>query len=475
MLSAMLNDLPEDVLMDVFARLPVKSLLQFKCVCKSWYAIIRDPIFITKHVNHQSALSNNGYLAITRRGGTFGGKCLISLVSYETYREILKITIPFTKEHGRAPFRIVGSCNGVLCLNVSKLGDTIFLFNPATSEFKKLPKPDRFDELNSYQLGDDIDVSIGLGFGDDAKSNDYKLVRIFSSKMVGGKVYSEVDVYSLRTNSWRRKDKLVLGTVMNNSFSRAFINGALHWRGATSVAVSNLIISFGIRDEVCRCIELPEFDWDGNEMYEWFPFVMKESLAVVICSGFQMICNIWVMNEYGINESWTKQLRVEPICVDRLAGCGRNEELLFVKGSRMFVYDQQRLKPLRDIIKQNFIGIDLASIIFLDYIFGIDVASCELEVVNHIESLVTIEGTKVLVKREYKKGWFRENFIFLFLVLILIVFIGYHWYYYSTRQNGFPSRNIPKTIRYDNYFCLYYFFVLMYNFLLWEELIKWVQ
>ena len=67
MLSAMLNDLPEDVLMDVFARLPVKSLLQFKCVCKSWYAIIRDPIFITKHLNHQSALSNNGYLAVTRR------------------------------------------------------------------------------------------------------------------------------------------------------------------------------------------------------------------------------------------------------------------------------------------------------------------------------------------------------------------------------------------------------------------------
>ncbi len=43
-----------------------------------------------------------------------------------------------------------------------------------------------------------LDELIGLGFGYDAKSNDYKLVRISYSKMVGGKVYSKVDVYSLR-------------------------------------------------------------------------------------------------------------------------------------------------------------------------------------------------------------------------------------------------------------------------------------
>ena len=253
----------------------VKSLLQFKCICKSCYAIIRDPIFITKHLNHQSALSNNGYLAVTRRGGIFGGKCLISLLSYETC-EILKITIPFTKEHGKAPFRIVGSCNGVLCLNFD-FGDTNFLFNPATSEFKELSKPDLFDELNGFQLGDDdlehdIDVSFSLGFGHDAKSNDYKLVRIFYSKMVGGKFYSEVDVYSLSTNSWKRKDKLVLGTVVDNYFSKAFLNGALHWRGATSVVIRNLIISFGTGDEVCRYMELPEIDFDENGIHEWYPF-----------------------------------------------------------------------------------------------------------------------------------------------------------------------------------------------------------
>ena len=35
MSKAMLNDLSGDVLMDIFSRLPVKTLLQFKSVCKS--------------------------------------------------------------------------------------------------------------------------------------------------------------------------------------------------------------------------------------------------------------------------------------------------------------------------------------------------------------------------------------------------------------------------------------------------------
>ena len=53
----------------------------------------------------------------------------------------------------------------------------------------------------------------------------------------------------------------------------------------------------------------------------------------------------------------------------------------------------------------------------------------EIEVVDHIESLVTIEGTKVCVQRERKKSRFRENFIsivsvvFIYFVAILAVYI----------------------------------------------------
>jgi len=246
--NATLNDLPEDVLMDIYSRLPIKTILQFKSVCKSWYDIIKDPIFITKHVN-LSNHSNNGYLAVTRRVGTFGGKCLISLFSYETFREVFNITIPFKKEHGRVPFRIVGSCNGILCLNISKIGDTNFLFNPVTSEFKEPPKPD----YPVHKLSEiEILLHIGLGFDYDQETNDYKLVRVSYSKKMKESFYSGVNVYSLRTNYWRRKDTLVHGSIVENSFSNGDLNGALHWRGAIrkKEIIHNIIILFNIRDEV---------------------------------------------------------------------------------------------------------------------------------------------------------------------------------------------------------------------------------
>ena len=151
MSKAMLNDLSGDVLMDIFSRLPVKTLLQFKSVCKSWYDIIKDPIFITKHVN-RSNHSNNGYVAVTCRDDTFHGKCYISLFSDQTFHEIFSINIPCMEEHAKAPFRIVGSCNGVLCLNGSKIGDMNFLFNPVTSEFKELSKLD-YLVLENLDLG----------------------------------------------------------------------------------------------------------------------------------------------------------------------------------------------------------------------------------------------------------------------------------------------------------------------------------
>ncbi|KAK9986537.1 hypothetical protein SO802_031488 [Lithocarpus litseifolius] len=293
MSSVMVNGFPEDVLMDIFARLPVKSLSQFKRVCKSWCNLIKDPVFVTKYVN-QFALSNNG----------------------------------------KASFRI------------------------------KLPKPD--DLVDQHIEG--IFALTGLGFGYDPESNDYKLVRFSYSKELEDQSYSEVDGYSLSTNSWRRKDMLVPGVVFENSFSKAVINVALHWRG---IAKKRGFYSFLILSFVISSTNYQEY---RNTFNIW---------------EYRNTFDIWVMNEYGVEESWTKQSTVGPLGVHSLVGFGKNEELLFASHSMMLLYDLQRVKtPHDDISWANIIGDNFIRCI---------------EAANHIESLVTIEGPKLVCPAHIRK------------------------------------------------------------------------
>ncbi|XP_062015337.1 putative F-box protein At3g51171 [Rosa rugosa] len=46
------GDYEEDVIAEILARLPVKSLMRFRCVCKSWRALISESYFVKKHLNY---------------------------------------------------------------------------------------------------------------------------------------------------------------------------------------------------------------------------------------------------------------------------------------------------------------------------------------------------------------------------------------------------------------------------------------
>ena len=190
------------------------------------------------------------------------------------------------------------------------------------------------------------------------------------------------------------------------------INGNLHWRGAIGYGrrrkIRDIIISFCLRAEVCRHIDLPEIELDGKN---WYPFVREESLAIVIRSGdtrtFTFTFTIWVMKEYGFKKTWTQQLSVGPISAQRFVGCGRNGDLLLALSSRMFHLQQE---PPHNNSGARVMGDDFIP---------------QVEVVNHIESLVPIEGTKVQVQRELKKSWLGEDFITLFVrIILLVVFLA---------------------------------------------------
>ncbi|OMO93572.1 hypothetical protein COLO4_16840 [Corchorus olitorius] len=92
---------------EILSRLPVKSLLRFKCVCKAWRILIEDPTFIALHVNqfekndcgfllyNDDLYTNNPeYVKWSLRGKKISGETL-----YMQNREAIT----------------VGSCDGLIC------------------------------------------------------------------------------------------------------------------------------------------------------------------------------------------------------------------------------------------------------------------------------------------------------------------------------------------------------------------------
>jgi hypothetical protein len=179
----MTNELPEDLVAQILVWLPVVSLLRLKCVCKSWYALITHKNFIAKHLLHNKN-SNTHILLQTRDKAT--EDYVVSMLSYETlqvshtkplpppYFEIDKkfVPPPIHGFHLKVDIVVVGSCNGIVCLH-DNYGLNIVLWNPATRETKVVPE----SKLLRCPVGYLVYFN-GIGFGFDAKTNDYKIINL---------------------------------------------------------------------------------------------------------------------------------------------------------------------------------------------------------------------------------------------------------------------------------------------------------
>ncbi|KAI5407452.1 hypothetical protein KIW84_053638, partial [Lathyrus oleraceus] len=61
--------LPDDLITEVLSSVDVKSIMQFRCVCKFWNTLILDPTFVNLHLK-KSAKQNTHLLLITDRSTT---------------------------------------------------------------------------------------------------------------------------------------------------------------------------------------------------------------------------------------------------------------------------------------------------------------------------------------------------------------------------------------------------------------------
>ncbi|XP_028755838.1 F-box/LRR-repeat/kelch-repeat protein At2g27520-like [Neltuma alba] len=303
--------LPEEIMNNILKRLPAKSLVRFQCVCKHWKNLFKTSSFITDHL--RLSRPHNPSLLFFQNYGS--NSLQLRLLDCDMQVRDVPKAPPFDS----LPFKlvsIIGSSNGLLCVTIHENESVIspsslLLWNPSTRDVREVPNSRTID-------------SCVLGFGFSSSLNDYKIVVIDGMDC-------EVEVYSLKTDSWKEIEYVnLLDDVFISPNTVVSFDGAIFWNGQKpgNKRKVGVIVSFDIVMEAFSLIPLPRVH--SNSFINLT--VYKDKLAILSSgAGGSSNINLWVREEdIGSSRerwSWTKKFTSGP-CPWTLNGGGtiwRNE------------------------------------------------------------------------------------------------------------------------------------------------------
>lgn len=212
------NHIPEDHAFTILSKLPLKSLKRFGCVRKSWTFLFENLHFTTMYRNY--FLFNNHFyyddtsILLNQINLPGEGFCsTLYLLSGERFQNMIKVDWPppFYEDDSFIDILCRTSVNGILCLaKDSDQNAKCVFWNPTTNEFKVIPSSP-FLSQSRYM----VPVVEFNGFGYDHVRDGYKVIRwLYFDDNAGvdepKREYLYVEpmweIYSLRSNSWRKLD-----------------------------------------------------------------------------------------------------------------------------------------------------------------------------------------------------------------------------------------------------------------------------
>ena len=274
----------EDLIVEIFTRLPPKSLLRFRSLSKSLYTCISTHGFIRMHTLRSPKKIHFIHLISDDKNEKQ------QEFFYTSHGEEEELALYLCPKRGyidittEVPFPSgppIGSCNGTFCLWTKK---GLILWNPSIR--RKLIVPEFPQRSEPFSLR-------GIGFGFDPISDDYKVVQI--SYVKGNNSF----VYAVKSGTWCEiaspKHQNQIQIFRYDSF---FFNGVLHWvtyinqREKKNACIS-CILTFNLSTHVFDMIPVPMSirNWTTSGLT-----TIQGSLALISCND-------------EISESWIRVWR----------------------------------------------------------------------------------------------------------------------------------------------------------------------
>ncbi|KAK1354771.1 F-box domain-containing protein [Heracleum sosnowskyi] len=311
-----LSLLPSEIIeWEILPRVPVKSVIKFKSVCKSWNLLIsNNPDFIKSHLDLNP---NNDSLIL------MGGQ------NKKWVHDNDSLLQCYTE--------IIGSINGLVCFynwHDDYEGYEIAIWNPATkqclTDIPNLPTRHQNRELER----DDY-----FGFGFDPVANDFKVIYaifIEEQPLVG-------EIYSCNHRCWRKitpSNFLFRGCVYMRPMPVTSSTGSPYWLIMQSNGKNSrlTVISFDVQNE--NFILLPEVgSIDRKQGQASVLMTFRDSIAVIIYDWTMFLTksvDLYVLNERC--SGWSKTsigpvIGKEPTLPSwgqHLFQCFKNDDILFV-------------------------------------------------------------------------------------------------------------------------------------------------
>ncbi|KAL3653868.1 hypothetical protein CASFOL_003549 [Castilleja foliolosa] len=293
-------DLPWDITTEILSRLPVKSLMRFKCVSISFYNLIsNDPIFRKKHLYHQSKSFKKAIIVpqlfYTYDGGISVFPC--PLISLSPKRDVIEDMIALELQI-LGELSVNNCCNGLFCMTMSK-GDAV-IWNPTTRQIRTF----RSCRLSLPNLPNPR--WIGYSLAHDSRSDVYKLLGL---SIYGHNTY-KLCFYSMETEMWRYIEESSPCEYVKYIGNTTIMNGAFHWLGSNEeqFRMPHVVVTLDISDETYGTLALPQ--GICNNLLDPILYELKGKLCIFSKDSKGLHWDLWVMNEYGDADSIIKMLRM---------------------------------------------------------------------------------------------------------------------------------------------------------------------
>lgn len=256
----------QDLLTEIFHRLPVISLVQFTSVSKQWYSFIKSSGFLRNpHPEPPSGMFFEGWDA----------RFKYHYVPLDCGNSVIRS--PFTSlRFDSGAIKILQSCNGLLlCVNDFQ---KYYVYNPTTNRFSMLP------EYNNYNP--DSICCLTLAF-DPSKSSQYKVVCNYMYKVM------KIEIYSSESRKWKILNESIEDVV--DLDKGVYGHNAVHW-----MSFPNRLVYLKLDDEVLRYIDIdtPDTTIYGTILDEFLAESRDGMLLVVRCCRFRRLNVYEIKKDY---------------------------------------------------------------------------------------------------------------------------------------------------------------------------------